>query len=300
MVADQKLYFGLAHARPTEANVDPDVRAARGAWFEALALADDEGAFERRVAAGLEEMAFELLEVTEIRPFGSMLEEGPLAPSLLELANAAAYENQTRFGPFNLYEEEGDGDGEHVLEDDPAPLDVLRQSMEQGVPLRLRREAFPTEGLEGFVVGVGQGWVLLHEVDGAVELNGYAAVPLADVFDAWLLDEELSIVERVFRLRKLSPRPLNDPPLDSAADLLRWADAANPLISVFVERDIPDVCYIGRVQSFGADEFTLSTITTGAQWENDETFRYDAVTRVDFGGKYEDALALVAASTKES
>lgn len=101
----QRLFLGLAHAQPTERNDDDEVRGAVGAYFNAVALADDEETFAERVRIELEEMDFELVDIDNVRLFSQALEDGFLAPSLLELANAAAHENTTRFDTFNLYME---------------------------------------------------------------------------------------------------------------------------------------------------------------------------------------------------
>lgn len=150
--------------------------------------------------------------------------------------------------------------------------------------------------MEGFVVGIGSSWLLLHKASDHVFLDGHALIPLAEIFDAWLVPAEHYVLERALRLQGAEPEHVPDLPLDSVRAALEYINPKGSLVSVFTERDIPDVCYIGRVSRFEDDSFTLDTITTGARWEDEQTLRYDAVTRIDFGGKYEQALALVAAS----
>lgn len=292
----QKLFLGFAHAKPTEHNDDEDVRGVLGAYFTAVALADDEEAFVERVRIELESMDFELVEIDDVAPLNQALEEGLLAPSLLELANAAAHENTTRFDTFHLYMEEGGDDDVEEPDDEQAPRDVLELALVHGGLVGLRRAAVPAEDMDGFVVAIGSNWLLLHKASDHVFLDGHAIIPVAEVFDAWLVPAESSVVERALRLQGADPQALPDLPLGSAREALQYLNDHSPLVSVFIERDVPDVCLIGRVSRFEEDTFTLDTITPAARWEDEETLRYDAVTRIDFGGKYEQALALVAAS----
>lgn len=292
----QRLFLGLAHARPTERNDDEEIRGAVGAYTNAVALADDEEAFVERVRIELDHMDFELVEIDDVRPFDQALEDGMLARSLLELANDAAHENTTRFDTFHLYEEHGDDDDGEEPDEEHTPRDVLELALLHGGLVGLRRAAVPAEHMEGFVVAIGSEWVLLHKASDHVFLDGHALVPVDEVFDAWLVPAESTVVERALRLQGAAPQALPNLPLGSARDALQYLDERSPLVTVFVERDAPDVCYIGRVARFADESFILEPITPGARWEGEETLRYDALTRIDVGGKYEQALALVAAS----
>lgn len=288
METQQQLFLGLAHARPTERNDDEEVRGAVGAYFYAAALADDANAFVERVRIELDEIDFELAELDEVRPFDEAIREDRIAPALLEIVNAAARENTTRFGTFHLYEaERSDDDDEDnlLVEYRQEPRHVLELGLICGGIVGLRCAPVPTEDLQGFVVGLGAAWLLLHQADERAYLDGYAALPIADVFDAWTVDSNATVTERALRLLGEQPRPLPELTLDSVRTIIEYADAHFPLVTIHVERDVPGVCYIGRVERLGDDHFTLATITPGARWEDEETFSYDAVTRVGFGAK---------------
>src|SRR5215210_1771209 len=181
MEETQRLFLGLAHARPTERNEDEEVRGALGAMVNAVALADDEEAFVERVRIELEQIDYELVEMDDVRPFSQALEEGIIAPSLLELANDAAYENTTRLDTLHLFEELGD-DGEDA-DEEHIPRDVLQLALLHGGLLRLRRAAVPAEVMEGFVVGIGAELFLLHKTSDHVFLDGHAVIPLDEILD---------------------------------------------------------------------------------------------------------------------
>jgi hypothetical protein len=54
------------------------------------------------------------------------------------------------------------------------------------------------------------------------------------------------------------------------------------------------VCFIGHPVRFTSRSVHLLGITPQAQWEvNPEKWAFADVTRVDFGGRYEEALALI-------
>ncbi len=56
----------------------------------------------------------------------------------------------------------------------------------------------------------------------------------------------------------------------------------------------PDVCQIGRVMSVAATTLSLLEIDPGAVWDEAPTrYALKQITRVDFGGDYEEALHLV-------
>ena len=67
------------------------------------------------------------------------------------------------------------------------------------------------------------------------------------------------------------------------------------MTSVFVELDRPDICYIGSLISVAANRSRLLEVDTEGRWRiKARSIDPDDVTRIDFGGRYEEALALVA------
>ena len=56
----------------------------------------------------------------------------------------------------------------------------------------------------------------------------------------------------------------------------------------------PDVCWIGRETRVGETKVSILYIDPDAKWDEAPTeYRFSRITRVDFGGDYEDALYLV-------
>ena len=72
-----------------------------------------------------------------------------------------------------------------------------------------------------------------------------------------------------------------------------------PLVTVSCERTEPDVCYVGRVTEVQDHHFTLHELSTEAEWLDERRYRAADVSRLDFDGGYERALALVAGLLRE-
>jgi hypothetical protein len=76
--------------------------------------------------------------------------------------------------------------------------------------------------------------------------------------------------------------------------LLLSAGKAFPLVTIHREQVDPDVCCIGQVQGVSRGRVSLLEIGPDAVWEDTpEEYRIKEITRVNFGGDYEDALHLV-------
>ena len=94
-------------------------------------------------------------------------------------------------------------------------------------------------------------------------------------------------------LKKRGQRWLKKPRVSVAnvEELLLSAGKAFPLVTIHREQVDPDVCWIGRVQGVNRGRVSLLEIGPDAIWE-DKPEKY-RITRVNFGGDYENALHLV-------
>jgi hypothetical protein len=78
---------------------------------------------------------------------------------------------------------------------------------------------------------------------------------------------------------------------------LKTASTAARMVSVFDEFDRPDVCWIGAVAWVDESTLKLLEVNTRGGWaRKPRTFDPADVTRLDFGGGYEEAHSLVAGS----
>ena len=87
----------------------------------------------------------------------------------------------------------------------------------------------------------------------------------------------------------------------SIKELLLSANHVFPLVTIHREHMDPDVCSIGRVVGIDRGHVSLLQINPDATWEKTPTdYRLSEITRVNFGGDYEDALAIVGGSPPQA
>ncbi|RBY88029.1 hypothetical protein DQ244_15805 [Blastococcus sp. TBT05-19] len=160
--------------------------------------------------------------------------------------------------------------------------------------VRVSRSIPGSDELDGFVMGTGRAWVLLALLDPGVHLNGYVALRLADVSDVEVRGGLDTFVGRALAARGEWPPVGADVDLESAGELIRTAADVAPLVTLHLEEDDPTECFVGRPVRFTSRSVHLLFITPEAEWDGtSDEWSFAEVTRVDFGGRYEEALALV-------
>lgn len=176
----------------------------------------------------------------------------------------------------------------------------LLQAAADGNPVRVVRWMERTPALDGFVVGVGRSWVLLQVLDEAIVLDGYAAVRIDDIHKVKPRPNP-EFVRRALGVRGGLPCPLEPAlPLDRTGDLLRAAGAAFPLLSVHQEYTDPGVFFVGAVTGWRRKQLRLSEIGPDARWRAEPTWwSLRQLTRIDVGGRYEQALWAVASDADQ-
>lgn len=99
---------------------------------------------------------------------------------------------------------------------------------------------------------------------------------------------------KALKARGQWPPRLVDINLEDPSSLIASAAERAPLVTLHLEATDPDVCYIGRPVKLTHKRVHLLDITPSAEWR-DRPRKWDLtdVTRVEIGGRYEQALALV-------
>ena len=152
---------------------------------------------------------------------------------------------------------------------------------------------FEDSTVAGYVMDVGPRFFLLLLGSDRIWFDGFECFRTSDVRE-FGVDPHTRFVEAV--LRKRGERKPRTPPIDlvSMEKLLLTANRHFPLVTIHCERLDPDVCYIGRVVSVERGRVSLREIQQGAIWDfTPNEYRLRDITRVNFGGDYEDALAIV-------
>jgi hypothetical protein len=181
-------------------------------------------------------------------------------------------------------------------------MTVLANALQFGQLVRIVAKATPGENLDGYVVSLSETFVLLHVLDGGyhMTLNGYVALPIDEIKTARVLDNYDSFSDRALKVKGIFPQPQPDILLLDFPGLLSSADAHFPLVAIHADRLYSGCCFIGRVEKLTKRAVRLHKIDPAARWIETEKFFFDDITRVDFGGGYEEALWLVSQSERSA
>jgi hypothetical protein len=134
---------------------------------------------------------------------------------------------------------------------------------------------------------------LLALVSDRIRFDGFECFRCGDVKNL-RPDPYAAFVETA--LKKRSERRPKKPRVSvgSIEELLLSAGRAFPLVTIHREQVDPNVCWIGRVQGLDRGRLSLLEIGPDAKWKDSpEEYRVAEITRVSFGGEYENALHLV-------
>jgi hypothetical protein len=153
------------------------------------------------------------------------------------------------------------------------------------------------EPVRGFVVGASSELLLLHTLSDRVDLDGYSAVRVHDVTAVQREFTKKPFYLKALKLKGVIPTRPDGIDLSDVRTLMCSVEERYPLIVIHRERVLADEGEIGRIKLTSGDTYALRFISPTATWEDDDrTFRYADVTRVQFDGEYENTLALVAGS----
>lgn len=147
--------------------------------------------------------------------------------------------------------------------------------------------------VRGYVLDLGPRFFLLALVSDRVWFDGFECFRLSDVRDVGP-DPNARFVKAALKQRRepFPRRPHVN--LSTLEELLVSASHVFPLITIHREQVDPNVCWIGRVVGIDRRRVSLLEIRPNATWrKSPTTYRLSEITRVNFGGDYENALALV-------
>lgn len=177
-------------------------------------------------------------------------------------------------------------------------VNVIRERLSavRRAPVKFFRP-FELGSIHGYVLGIGPEFFLLAEVDERIRFNGFLCIRLRDVRNLQAPEKHSAFIMKALSLRreKFPTKPRVE--LTDLPSLLKTASRAFPLVTIHREKVNPDVCHIGRVVDVANGKVSLLEIGPDACWDaKPSVYRLREITRVDFGGGYEDALFLVGGS----
>lgn len=171
----------------------------------------------------------------------------------------------------------------------------LRLGREQGNIVRVYREEFEGPGawVDGFVIDVGRELFALEVVDQDIKRNGVNVMRIKDISKLDVPTKYEAFQKRVLELRQDES---ND--VIKQINLTNWQTAVRTmgelfdLISIAEEEDDPDSVDIGELVETTNEFCVLRAIKPSGEWDDDYEYDYSEITRVDAGGRYEQALML--------
>jgi hypothetical protein len=152
---------------------------------------------------------------------------------------------------------------------------------------------FEVSSIRGYVLDVGPQFFLLALVSDRIWFDGFECFRVSDVSNL-RTDPYAAFVEAA--LKKRGERKPRKPKvhLTSLEDLLLSAGRAFPLVAIHCEQADPKVCHVGRVVHIVRRRVSLREVGPDATWDRSPTeYLLSQITRVNFGGDYEDALHTV-------
>ena len=175
----------------------------------------------------------------------------------------------------------------------------MRRSSKLDLALRNRllvkfTRPFEQGSICGYVLDIGPRFFLLALVEDACRFNGFQCLRLSDVRELEAPHKYASFAEAALKKRgqRIPAKPRVS--MTNIEGLLKSASRVFPLVTIYREVLHPDICYIGRVEHVERGGVSLLEIGPDAKWDSRPTeYRLKDITRVDFGGAYEDALILV-------
>jgi len=158
--------------------------------------------------------------------------------------------------------------------------------------VRLSRR-FEDSAVRGYVLDIGPQFFLLALVSDRIWFDGFECFRISDIKRV-KPDPYAPFAEAA--LRKRGERRPKKPGVSvtNVEELLLSASQAFPLVTIHRENIEPDAGWIGRVVGVHRRRVSLREIDPQATWEDATTeYRLSEITRVNFGGDYENALHLV-------
>jgi hypothetical protein len=169
----------------------------------------------------------------------------------------------------------------------------LAQAMADGVIVRVFRASIEEGHASGYIVGLGPTFFALELIDDGIRYDGFLCLRYADVSECQSPDQYEEFLKKALAARGLK-REAFDLDLSSVGALIVTGAARYPLVSIHTEDDDAEACWIGRLSEINEERVLLREIDPSGVWDETPTpYALSEITRVDFGGAYEEALYLV-------
>jgi hypothetical protein len=163
--------------------------------------------------------------------------------------------------------------------------------------IRLTRR-FESGYVRGYVLAVQRSHFLLALVSDRVWFDGFECFRTKDV-KSIEVDPYRAFAEAALGKRGLCRPSMPRLSMGTTRTILESAGDSYPLVTIHREELAPDVCHIGKVVGTNRIQVALLEIGPDAIWDKRATaYSLREITRISFGGSYEEALSLVGGKSE--
>jgi len=168
----------------------------------------------------------------------------------------------------------------------------LKKAMLANRFVRLKRR-FEDYSIRSYVLGIGPKFFIIAIVNDRLWNDGFECFRIEDIKSVET-DPYRAFAESALK-KRLEHKPKKPTVnLTSLEKLLQTANQAFSLVTIHREKIKPNACWIGRVLEIKNHRVSILEIGPDAKWDKSpEKYRINEITRLNFGGDYENALYLV-------
>lgn len=173
---------------------------------------------------------------------------------------------------------------------------LLRRSIENERLIKVwRKKNIDRKAIIGFPVDVSHELLIIQSMNDSIQLDSYIVIRIKDIHSLDSSPNYRSFYEKALKMRHMKCVRSVGVELTSFRTMLESADYHYPLLVLHKESGTGGSCAVGRIKTLTDRSVTLRWLTPGARWEGvSSSYKLNEITRVDFGGLYENALAMVA------
>ena len=143
----------------------------------------------------------------------------------------------------------------------------------------------------GILLDASRDLLLLQVISDQINLNGFQVIRRSDISHIERPVPQQEFLMKALKLRGQEPRHPGIINISSMKKALKTVARLCPLMTVHQEITDPSVCWVGRMNKLDDDLLYLQCMSPEASLEDSlDMFDVESITRIDFGGSYEDAL----------
>jgi hypothetical protein len=170
---------------------------------------------------------------------------------------------------------------------------MLRQACIDAVLVKFWNP-YDEDSTHGYVLDIGKKFLLLALIGDDMRFNGFQCLRLKDVKRLQVPDPYADFAVAALRKRGQEIRKKPSVDLSNLPDLLISANRLFSLVTIHRGDVKSGCCWIRRLLEVTDKTLFLQEIGPDGVWEKKASrFRLSEITRVEFGGGYEEALHLV-------